>query len=263
MPLILSAPHGGQLRPRELTDRELGSGGRYDVNTQELVRTLASALHRMTGYYPHVIINRLSRVKLDANREALDAAGDDSLAAIAWEEYHNFIDSARSEVGRKFGRGLYIDLHGHRHIIQQIELGYLIPSHQLRLSEDSLNLPSIVGASSIRSLADQSRLSFSELVRGKNSFGALLERRGYKAVPSNLHFYPEGKQYFSGGYSIERHSSFSGGVIDGIQVETPMRDIRESEKNIQTFANVLADVIIQFLNLHYHNLPVFHTKIDR
>src|SRR4051794_11480332 len=122
LPVILSAPHGGRERPEELPDREQGTYA-FDTNTQELARAVADELHARTGHWPHVILCRLHRRKVDCNREIVEAAAGDPLAEQAWREFQGFIDAARATVVGQHGRGLYIDLHGHGHPQQRLELG--------------------------------------------------------------------------------------------------------------------------------------------
>src|SRR5262245_4949000 len=73
LPLILSAPHGGRESPEELPDRTEGTFA-FDTNTQELARAVANELHARTGGWPHLIICRLHRRKVDCNREIVEAA---------------------------------------------------------------------------------------------------------------------------------------------------------------------------------------------
>src|SRR6476646_1894719 len=73
LPLILSAPHGGREKPEELPDREQGTFA-FDTNTQELARAIASELETRTGRWPHVIICRVHRRKIDCNREIGEGA---------------------------------------------------------------------------------------------------------------------------------------------------------------------------------------------
>ena len=68
LPIIISAGHGGRLIPTDIPARTFGSMA-FDENTQELARKIAAEFFRRTGKYPHLIINRLSRTRLDPNRE--------------------------------------------------------------------------------------------------------------------------------------------------------------------------------------------------
>src|SRR5438876_8110342 len=140
LPVIISAPHGGRERPEELPDREQGTFA-FDTNTQELARSVADEMHTRTGHWPHMIICRVHRHKLDCNREIGEGAAGNPFAEEAWREFQGFIDAAHAGVVRQQGRGLYIDLHGHGHAEQRLELGYLHSADQLGLSDAELNKP--------------------------------------------------------------------------------------------------------------------------
>src|SRR5207249_8145611 len=140
LPFILSAPHGGRERPDELPDREEGTFA-FDTNTQELAHAVATELHDRTGHWPHVTICRIHRRKLDCNREIVEATAGNPLAEQAWREYQTFIDAAQAAVIARHGRGLYIDLHGHGHAEQRLELGYLHSVDQLAADDVTLHMP--------------------------------------------------------------------------------------------------------------------------
>ena len=94
-----------------------------DSYTQELAREIAAALIFKTGCYPHLIINKLHRKKLDANREIIEATDSNSATEVYWHNYMNFIDSAKRSISSKYQKGVFLDIHGHGHAIQRIELG--------------------------------------------------------------------------------------------------------------------------------------------
>ncbi len=249
-PFIISAPHGGTLEPLEIPDRIVGTTTR-DANTEELARAIQAAYLKQTGLYPHVVICRLHRKKLDANREIIEAAQGNEFAEQAWNEFHEFIDSAKAVVTSSFGKGFYIDLHGHGHTIQRLELGYLLSASQLDLSDNTLNgTIAYRNISSIRNLATNAGVSFAEVLRGESSFGTFLEYRGYPSVPSLLQPTPASAPYFNGGYNTERHGSKSGGTISGLQIECNYTGVRDSDANRKAFANAVADATVRFSNLH-------------
>ena len=140
LPIVISAPHGGGLEPIEIPDRDC-TGCVYvrDSRTQELVRQMSDAIFEEFGCYPYIIINRLHRKKLDANRDIGDAADGDPLAEQAWFDFHDFIETAKDSITGNFGKGLYLDLHGHGHDIQRLELGYRISKSELQLSDSELD----------------------------------------------------------------------------------------------------------------------------
>jgi hypothetical protein len=247
LPVILSAPHGGRLRPAELPDREQGTFA-FDVNTQELARACAEELHRRTGRWPHVIICRLSRRKLDCNRDLPEAAAGHALAEQAWQEYHGFIEAARRSVVARQGRGLYIDLHGHGHQEQRLELGYLHSSQQLQATDAELNGPLVASDSSLRAIAALGRTSHAELLRGPLSFGALMEREGFLCTPSPSRPAPTGP-YFRGGYSTQRHGR-EAVPIAGLQIETHSRGVRNTPASRAAFARALVSTLETYLPAH-------------
>jgi N-formylglutamate amidohydrolase len=246
LPLVISVPHGGYLKLSTIPDRTLGTAGHQDTKTQELAREIIDIFREETGKFPHVIINRLHREKLDANREFFDAAQDDPIAGQAWNEFHSFVNSAEERVEREFGRGLYIDLHGHRHEWQVIELGYLLVSNQLKMTNAELDDSVQASTTSLGLNPGKEPSPLSQLVRGPQSFGASMEREGFATVPSPAHPGPDGRPYFSGGYSLEQHSSFSGKPMLGIQVETPL-SVREDADRRKAFAKAFVRAVIGFM----------------
>lgn len=264
MPLIFAASHGGDLAPTEIPTRSCaGCVTSTDLNTQELVRQLREAVFRASGCYPHVIINRLRRSKLDANREIVEAALGNPDAEQAWKAYHGFLDAAKQQIETNSTRGLFVDIHGHGHTIQRLELGYLLSGSTLRLSDASLNSAEILDNTSIRQLVTDNlqKLSHAQLIRGDFSLGSLLEKEGYAAVPSTADPAPRsGQDYFSGGYSTERHGSAFNGNIDAIQIECNFQGVRDTEVSREFFAASLTKALLEYLKVHYYkDLPSCQT----
>lgn len=258
LPVIFSAPHGGALNPAEIPDRTncVSCGWSFstvtDSNTEDLARKIRTEFGNRLGLLPHVVICRLDRGKLDANREVVEAAQGDPEAVQAWNEFHNFIGASRTNLTALHGRGFYVDIHGHGHAIQRLELGYLLTSTQLGLSDATLD-GSITyqNQSGIRTLSGLSPLTFSELLRGTNSFGALIANEGYPAVPSPAFPDPDADPYFDGGYNTDRYSSVGGGNIDGLQIECNMTGVRDTAGNRTAYAQALARVAENYFIAHY------------
>ena len=250
LPVILSAPHGGTLRPAEIPDRTAGTTVR-DMNTEELARAISAAFFVATGKYPHVVINRLHRAKLDANREIQEAAQGDAEAQQAWQEFHDFLSEARGAVLAQHGKGFYIDLHGHGHEIQRLELGYLLEASDLVLSDAALDASaSYERESSVRTLSEASSLGFAALLRGPSSLGALYEREGYPSVPSPGTPNPGTEPYFTGGYNTDVHGCNDGGTICGIQIEANLTGVRDNADNRARFAAATVKVLQSYLSTH-------------
>ncbi len=252
LPLIISAPHGGSLKPAELPDRAQGEFT-SDANTELLARTLHQVFYQRFGRRPHVIICRLERIKVDCNREIDEGAGMHPLARQAWLDFHNFIDAARSNVVTQTGRGLYIDLHGQNHPLKRVELGYCLTPSQLTNADCVLNEGSAFArATSIRGLAERGFVPFSTLLRGTNSLGGLLQAHGYPAVPSPAIPDPgRGNSFFDGGYNVRRYGSSGGGSIDGVQMELNLKGIRDTAAHRMKFCLALAEVLQVCLTQYY------------
>ena len=254
LPIILSAPHGGQLTPDEISDRTYGTFV-TDLNTYELTKTIMDSMIVRFGGYPHVILCKLKRTKLDANRDSIEAAQENKYALRAWQEYHHYIEVAKKKITNDQGSGLFLDIHGHGinpdgFYDLRTWLGYLISSEELDQSNGALNTNSYQSKSSISAWVDSSSYSFIEVLRGKVSFGSILDSLGYKSLPSINDLSPDGMRYFSGGYNTARHGSRSGGVISSIQIELPKPGIRDNQSTWSSYSKALNSTISEYYNIH-------------
>lgn len=248
IPLIISAPHGGDLKPTDIPDRDC-TGCVYvkDSFTEDLAREIAAAFRERTGCVPHVIINRLHRTKLDANRDIGDAADGDPQAEKAWEEFHEFIGAAKAHIATvNGGEGFFFDIHGHAHTKQRIELGYLLSADDLRMTDAELDAPDFYKKTSIVHYIENAWVggptSLSKVIRGGLILGGT-----FPAVPSFTDPFPlVGDPYFSGGYNTRRHGSRDSTTINAIQIECN-RDIRFEESKRLEFAE---SVIEGFIGLY-------------
>ncbi len=251
LPVIISAPHGGGEEPDEIPLRTYGTLVR-DLGTQETIRAIQDSVSAHSGGgHPHIVISRLRRTKLDPNREIVEAAQGSPFAEQAWHEFHGFIEVARARVTRGQDRGLYLDLHGHGHPQNRIELGYLLTAADLAQSDNALSQPAFVDKSSIRTLAGEVAIPFAELVRGPESFGAFLSREAALSVPSPLFPDPGNDPFFSGGYNTRVHGSVDGDAIDGIQIELHLPGIRDTDENRRGFAGGMARALESYLTAHF------------
>ncbi|CAJ0967959.1 unnamed protein product [Ranitomeya imitator] len=273
MSLILTAPHGGSLTPSSIPSRDAGcyekaTGKCYymhscpagavtdsanckvttvkDLYTQEMALAVAKEICRLTsGYCPHIVINNLSRSKLDPNRNKDEAAFGVPDADKAWDEFMDFIRAAKS----RMSQGLVIDIHGQSHAEQWIELGYLISKTNLDSGKFSASDTSIYALSKRRL-----DTSFEELLRGRQSLGMLIEEQNinYVCVPSPSNPGPNGGNYFSGGYITSTYGSKTSGEVDAIQIELP-KWIRESAERPK-FAAVLAKALLNYYEFSFEKI---------
>lgn len=184
-----------------------------DSYTQDLTNELYDSLcQSFGGACPAAVFNLLSRTFFDANRDLEEATFLVPTIVETFERYHMLIDA---EVKKMGGTGLFIDIHGHAHLIQRAELGYIVRGDALNSGD-----PVDPDKTSIRSLGHRSRVPFDELLRGNESFGGLLELYGFDAVPSPKNPGPGNNTYFNGGPNTRRHGSLHNGSFDAIQIES-------------------------------------------
>ncbi len=252
LPIILTVPHGGSLKPSNVLARRYGVTG-TDSNTIPLSEMIIEELAARYGGKPHVIISRLHRTKLDPNRDLEEAAQGDPTAVAAWHRFHDSAQKACNTVMKKSGMGLLLDIHGHRHLDQRVELGYLVKAEILKHSDAELNADAaLIASSSIRDLDKRSPQSFAELVRGPQSLGGLLEFRGFRCIPGPSKANPAFLAgYYSGVYDITAHGSRTGGTVSAIQVECPWNNVRDVPENQRRFAIALAESLGVYFEVHF------------
>ncbi|GET65397.1 T9SS type A sorting domain-containing protein [Rhizophagus irregularis DAOM 181602=DAOM 197198] len=221
----------------------------------------------LNGRRPYIVINHLGRSKIDVNRPLKEGVEIETSneTQIVWNDYHSFIRDAIDEVDLRFGRGLLIDIHGHGHPENYIELGYVLSSEILSLSTTVLdNNIEIASESSIRALYTRMKnmISFSELLRGEyTSLGGKLQSLGYDTIPSHTHKFPmPNERYFHGGYSVQRYGSrHNEQVVDAIQIELP-RFLRLGNKRLrENFSNNLSQTLMKKL---YQTMHIMHIMLS-
>lgn len=247
LPIILSAPHGGSLEPAGMPDRQQAVL-LQDQHSLELTQDLAQALQELTGRRPFLVLNNLSRSKLDPNRSLALGAQGDPAAEAAWREYHAGIESAESAVVAQCGWGLYFDIHSNGLAGSTIQFGYGLDQAALALDDSELNDPKWPSRTNLRALATWSHIDLPELVRGPDSLGGLIESRYYRAEPSPARPAPAG-QYFDGGYSVATHGSQHGGTVDAIQIELPYSLLTDAFR--PRLARSLAASIVAYMDWAY------------
>ncbi|TZF84852.1 hypothetical protein FW774_07700 [Pedobacter sp. BS3] len=249
-PIILSSPHDGTMEPDNIPDRTNPNAETVrDIYATDLTFRIADSLEKKTGLRPHIIINMLSRKKMDPNRSLEDAYLTHNDAIQAWKDYQNFITIARQIVIEHIGNGLYLDMHGHGHDKARIEVGYLLSKNELNSTDADIN--SMASESSIYAIAKSSSASFSQLIRGDNALGTLLANNNCPAVPSKQDPKPNTDSYFNGGYCTLTYGSKSGGTISAIQLETPGTN-RNTSSIRQISGGRIANAVISYMKVHYN-----------
>ena len=198
-----------------------------------------------------MIICHLKRSKLDANHTLLQGAEGNEEAEQAWNEYHGFIEAATTTIEKTWKRGFYLDVHGHTHEIQRIELGYIVDGAEFRMSDTNLNDWELRDTSSIRRLAKEAAARFVDLLRGNHSLGTLLEDAGFPTVPSTNQPDPGLDPYTSGDWCIKWYGSDEFGPVDAIQLTLNWDGVRDTVSNRNAFAQALAEKLEFFIETHY------------
>ncbi len=246
LPIIVLAPHGGTIRAADMPDRANPDTLR-DLNTEELARTIDSVFVARTGHHAHVVICRVHRVKLDCNRDQTVGAGTDPEAVQAWSEFQQFIGVAKARVVATSGRGLVVDMHGHGHAIQRLELGYLIDGAQLALPATTLDALTWRDSVSVNEMLRRTGRPLTQALRGPQSMGTMLAALGYPTVPSAGDASPNGAPYFNGGYNTLTHGSISSGTVSAVQIEANLTGVRDTASSRRQFAAALVEALRQYL----------------
>jgi N-formylglutamate amidohydrolase len=244
LPIVLTAPHGGALKPDSIANRKEGVLG-ADLNSLELARALAAELFARTGRHPALVASHLHRSKLDPNREIKEAAQGDPTAESAWRDFHAVA---------RHGFAFLIDLHGHSHPIARLELGYALDSAQLNRPDATFDASGLITLSTLRDLHARSgpALAPSALIRGPRSLGALYQAAGLRAIPSPQEPQPGANPFFAGGYIVRTYAAAPDTPkVDGLQIETYRIGVRDTSENRARFARLTVDVLTPFLREHY------------
>jgi N-formylglutamate amidohydrolase len=245
LPLILCSPHGGALKPADIPDRAYGVTG-ADAYTQELTRLVADEIEKLGGHRPHLILSHLHRGKLDPNREVKEAAQGNPDAIRAWEQYHAFIEKAREAAVKQHGMAFLIDMHGQSHKGERVELGYLHAPKELSQAAEVVNSTDFIAKGSLTLLMKKSGLSYTEVLHGPRSMGALFAARGYRCTPSPQMPVPD-EPYFKGGYTVARHCT---DATTGFQLEANRSRLRDTPANRLKFAQACASALEEYLAAH-------------
>ncbi|KAF9337148.1 hypothetical protein BG006_006025 [Podila minutissima] len=270
--------------------------------------TLTQGQKSSPFYYPHVVVFRVQRRFVDVNRNISgeNAIADHPVAEAAWNEYHVLIEHVQRLAAQrhpynelrgpsKNSLGLLLDIHGHGHATNLIEVGYLLNGTTLALDDKHLDTHAnvLTNLTSIRSLenlirqnpnpanredhenddhghndsdndSDNDMITFSDLLRGqKNSLGGLLQSQGLDSLPSPRYQAPScGVVYFYGGYTTQRHGSRDKpeDAMDAIQLEMP-RTLRFVDKDEgREIGMRMGRAVVEFMT-RYYQLPLSMNRV--
>jgi len=252
MPFVISVPHGGYIKDGRIPDRACSEQGRVvkgaDSNTIATARAIQQVFWETYQKRPYFIISRLSRNKVDQNREIGLGACGDPLATQAWNFYHGAIDKALSQAKGDSGWAIFIDLHGHGHKNPRLELGYGLNREQLSSAFQKKGLGKLGGGSSLGNLISETGADVHGLLFGPQAFGSLMMARGIAATPSLADPHPvEGEKFFAGGYNTRRYTTADYPNVFGWQLDCNRKGIRDSDANRMRFAQALAESYFEYI----------------
>lgn len=251
IPLVISVPHGGTLMLPDVPIRDCKNAVTVtDSRTIELVKEIEKAFLEKYKARPFIVFTNISRKQVDQNREIGEGTCGNTAVDIYWNQFHNYIDTALAIATKKFGKAVYIDLHGHGHEIQRLEIGYG-PSADLLRDLEKNNGSEIAEKTSVNNLivSDKSH-TVKDLLIGKNAFGTLIEAAGYHAVPSLKDPYPlKEEKYFNGGYNTRRYTSAQYPNVFGWQIESNYKGVRDPAGR-PLFASAFAEVMANYFKTY-------------
>lgn len=223
--VILSAPHGGGIKPIDIPYRKYGNRS-GDTFTRRLIQSLISALPDN----PYYIYSDIHRSRVDLNREIEEGAQGNAKAEKIWNDWNNALTEFKEQVSFKYNKGLYIDIHSHNKS-DKFEIGYgLNVQDYLAVRK---NKP-IYNKSTMYAAKKSGASEYFSLF-GNTSFPHLLESYGYKVlVPTSE------AGYLNGGRNIRK---FKSNQIAAVQIECPMSVL---EHDLDRVAMVLAIAIKSF-----------------
>lgn len=255
MPLVITVPHGGRINLDSVPDRTCpGAVVVTDNNTIELVKAIDEEFMKQYGLRPFIVICNLSRKEVDQNREIEIATCGNAAMRKPWNVFHDFADTALAIATRQFGGCIYIDLHGHGHPIQRLEVGYLLKPTELPELKTDDDLSVLAAKSSLNNLLKlNKKLNFKDLLTGDKAFGTMMANEGIAAIPSKQDVAPnDGEKYFDGGYNTRRYTSAAYPLVYGWQIETNFKGVRDI-KGWPVFARAFAKVIPEYIKT---NTPI-------
>jgi N-formylglutamate amidohydrolase len=219
LPIVLTAPHGGQESVPGVRPRTGGTTLR-DADTLELTEAIAKRITEALGNSPYVVAARFSRRFIDANRAEAEAFETPEAKSV-YSAYHNCIRDFVSDVKRNFPEGaLLLDIHGQSDDPRVIHRGTRNGSTVSRLVQ---------------------RHGPAALL-GERSILGYLQSKGYRVFPSSTQIgEPSEDRRFMGGYTVSAYGSNKSEGIDAIQVE-----IGKYLRSDRTLADHLAKAIVIF-----------------
>ena len=205
--LILSAPHGGGMRPITIPKRKWGNT-KMDTYTRRITKRLIE----LFDYKPYYVIADIHRSRVDLNRDLEEATQGNERVENIWRQWHRILSLYTNGISELYGEGLHIDIHSHS-TSNMFHVGY-------GLSDKSyislFNGSKYKDKSTLEHVIKKSKLR--DAIFGMDSIGDVITEHGYKVFEP-----PMDGNYYNGGYNIETYGAKVENKIASIQIEIPIR----------------------------------------
>lgn len=229
LPLVISAPHGGQQPIPDVPERRgeglaTGSTGFFtgrDGGTEELALEVVRQLEQRLNGQPYYVISRVHRRYADFNRPP-EIAVEHPRARVVYDEYHASLKEFCRRIRTVHQVGLLLDIHGQGSSSVTVYRG----------TKNGLTTSAL-------------RKTFGEQAHtGPESLFGLLRHEGWTVHPDPH----DGREQsgFTGGYIVQTYGSHRGDGIDAVQLEFGSR-YRTVSTRPKT-AEQLADAIVKYVD---------------
>jgi N-formylglutamate amidohydrolase len=235
LPIILSAPHGGEAAVPGVLVRKgeglpKGPAGFFttrDVGTEQLALKMAAAIEAKMGKKPYYVVARFHRKYVDANRPS-KLGYEGAKAKPVYDAYHDALNRYCRDVKKKFGRGLLLDIHGQGKAADTVFRG----------TKDGKTVTLLVQRFGAKAHD------------GPKSFSGLLAAAGLKAHPQDGERERAG---LTGGYIVQAYGSHTAHGIDAMQLE--FGGNHRTNAKVKDTADKMAGVVAAFAKLYLTDRP--------
>ena len=254
-PIIVTVPHDGDIIPTTIPQRT------GDITKAENTLGIAEYFYNTftsngaNGLYPHIIVNNISRSRLDPDAST-EVGAQNNYATAYFNRYHNYIQVAIDSTEANFGIGVLVNLSAHKDDDNElVELGYLLSKDDLNNSDSYIE--NFASQSSLSAISNVSDAQFSESVRGFDSIGKkMMELNCCKPIyytfdvtPSPSFPNPQSDDYNPGGYTVNKYANTGTSNISTVEFSTPYNGHRDSPYAYIALGTMLVESIQHFYEL--------------
>lgn len=224
IPVILSAPHGGNMQPISIPKRTWGNRSR-DTYTRRLIQLVIERLPQA----PYFVFSDIHRNRVDLNRDVHEAAQENKRAEEIWFDWNNILSEFQKDIRNKYTRALYIDIHSHNNS-NEFQIGYGLKV------KDYISVLSHLDAKEKSTMqVFEKNGSMYPALFGEYSFPQSIRNYGFRVLVPK-----DDRKYLNGGRNIKQYSQ---ATVGAIQIECPIPILRT---NLNEVANCLVYGINRF-----------------